>query len=112
MSITNKYLGTSLIYIYIDKYWLIRLVIAIVYVVISALMLIIELYKYVDQDNWPKELLMSGSVGFCVNCLILLMHIVVVSQELRKEMPFTKLHQLFLMYLVIISSIRLGLAVD
>lgn len=90
---------------------MIRLVIAILYILISALMLSLELVKYVDESNWVKELLLSGSVGFCINSLILVAHITVISQELRKEIPFTRLHQMFLGYLVAISMLRLGIII-
>lgn len=36
-----------------------------------------------------------------------MVHIAVISQELRKEVPYSSLHQMFLIYMVVISSLRL-----
>lgn len=50
MSVTNKYLGKSSHNS--DKNWAIRLSMVIMYILLSASMLAIELNDYVDKNNW------------------------------------------------------------
>lgn len=78
MGVTNKYLGNH--YLYVDANWRIRLAITLIYIIISAIMLSFYLIVNNNDGDWKMNLIETGSVGFCINSIILIIHIIVLNQ--------------------------------
>lgn len=96
-------------FVYVDNNWKVRFIFAVLYIFVSATILTVILISEQDYELY-NSLLTSGSIGFCVNSFILMLHVAVLGQEIRKEIPFTRLHQTFLLYLLLISLVRLFLS--